>query len=78
MQRLVDGAWTRHADDGDWSTRYRWQREGVANSNATVTWTIPADTPTGTYRIVHHGDWKSGWTGAITPFTGTTRTFTVG
>ncbi|ROP35480.1 neutral/alkaline ceramidase [Saccharothrix texasensis] len=78
VQRLVDGAWTRHADDGDWSTRYRWQRDGVANSNATVTWTIPADTPPGTYRIVHHGDWKSGWTGAITPFTGTTRTFTVG
>ncbi|KOX24575.1 neutral/alkaline nonlysosomal ceramidase [Saccharothrix sp. NRRL B-16348] len=78
VQRLVDGTWTRHADDGDWSTRYRWQREGVANSNATVTWTIPADTPTGTYRIVHHGDWKSGWTGAVTPFTGATRTFTVG
>ncbi|ONI86811.1 alkaline ceramidase [Saccharothrix sp. ALI-22-I] len=78
VQRLVDGQWTRHADDGDWSTRYRWQREGVANSNATITWTIPAGTPAGTYRIVHHGDWKSGWTGAITPFTGTTRTFTVG
>jgi neutral ceramidase len=78
VQRLVDGAWSRHADDGDWSTRYRWQREGVANSNATITWTIPADTPAGTYRIVHHGNWKSGWTGAITPFTGVTRTFTVG
>ncbi|MEV8442038.1 neutral/alkaline ceramidase [Actinosynnema sp. NPDC051121] len=78
VQRLVDGAWTRHADDGDWSTRYRWQRDGVADSSATITWTIPADTPAGTYRIVHHGDWKSGWTGAITPFTGVTRAFTVG
>lgn len=78
VQRLVGGTWTRHADDGDWSTRYRWQREGVANSNATITWTIPADTPAGTYRLVHHGDWKSGWTGAITPFTGATRPFTVG
>ncbi|MFD7658985.1 neutral/alkaline ceramidase [Actinosynnema sp. NPDC059797] len=77
VQRLVDGRWTRHADDGDWSTRYRWQREGVANSTATVTWAIPADTPAGTYRIVHHGDWKSGWTGAITPFTGVSRAFTV-
>ncbi|MGM1060661.1 neutral/alkaline ceramidase, partial [Saccharothrix sp. Mg75] len=71
VQRLVDGRWTRHADDGDWSTRYRWQREGVANSTATVTWAIPADTPAGTYRILHHGDWKSGWTGAVTGFTGT-------
>ena len=78
VQRLVAGTWTRHADDGDWSTRYRWQREGVANSNATITWTIPTDTPPGTYRLVHHGDWKSGWTGAITPFTGATRTFVVG
>nr|WP_246440718.1 neutral/alkaline non-lysosomal ceramidase C-terminal domain-containing protein [Saccharothrix tamanrassetensis] len=78
VQRLVDGTWSRHADDGDWSTRYRWQRRGVAGSEATVTWTVPADTPPGTYRIVHHGDWKSGWTGAISPFTGTSRTFTVG
>ncbi len=78
VQRLVDGTWTRVADDGDWSTRYQWKRVGVADSEATVTWTVPAGTPSGTYRLVHHGDWKSGWTGAITPFTGTTRTFTVG
>jgi neutral ceramidase len=77
VQRLANGTWARHADDGDWSTRYQWKRVGVANSEATVTWQIPADTPAGTYRVVHHGDWKSGWNGAITPFTGTTRTFTV-
>ncbi|WP_309111077.1 neutral/alkaline ceramidase [Saccharothrix sp.] len=77
VQRLVDGTWTRVADDGDWSTRYRWQRQGIANSEATVTWTIPTGAPPGTYRLVHHGDWKSGWTGAITPFTGATRPFTV-
>lgn len=77
VQRLANGTWARHADDGDWSTRYQWKRVGVANSEATVTWQIPADTPAGNYRVVHHGDWKSGWTGAITPFTGTTRTFTV-
>ncbi|CAM3416526.1 neutral/alkaline ceramidase [Kibdelosporangium persicum] len=77
VQRLVDGTWTRHADDGDWSTRYHWKRAGIANSEATITWTIPAGTPPGTYRIVHNGDWKNGWTGAITPFTGTTTTFTL-
>jgi neutral ceramidase len=77
VQRLENGTWTRHADDGDWSTRYQWKRVGVANSEATITWEIPAGTPAGNYRVVHHGDWKSGWTGAITPFTGTTRTFTV-
>ncbi|CAL9475132.1 Neutral ceramidase [Actinosynnema sp. ALI-1.44] len=77
VQRLVGGTWTRVADDGDWTTRYRWQRHGIANSEATITWTIPAGTPPGTYRLVHHGDWKSGWTGATTPFTGATRPFTV-
>ncbi|CCH31640.1 neutral/alkaline ceramidase [Actinosynnema sp. NPDC047251] len=78
VQRLVNGRWTRVADDGDWTTRYRWKRVGVANSEATVTWDIPAGTAAGRYRLVHHGDWKSGWTGAISPFTGTSRTFTVG
>ena len=77
VQRLVNGQWTRHGDDGDWSTRYRWQRSGVANSEATITWAIPAGTPAGTYRIVHNGDWKSGWTGKITGFTGATAAFTV-
>ncbi|GLZ31729.1 neutral ceramidase [Lentzea sp. NBRC 105346] len=78
VQRLVDGKWVRHADDGDWSTRYQWKRVGIANSEATITWIIPADTPAGTYRIVHNGDWKSGWTGAITGFTGATGGFSVG
>jgi neutral ceramidase len=77
VQREISGQWRRVADDGDWSTRYRWARVGLANSEATITWTIPADVPPGRYRIVHHGDWKSGWTGAITPFTGASRTFTV-
>ncbi|CRK61939.1 FIG01123778: hypothetical protein [Alloactinosynnema sp. L-07] len=78
IYRQVAGQWVRVADDGDWSTRYRWERVGVANSEATITWAIPADTPPGSYRVVHHGDWKSGWTGAISPFTGTSNTFTVG
>ncbi|MCE7003858.1 neutral/alkaline ceramidase [Kibdelosporangium philippinense] len=77
VQQLVNGTWTRVADDGDWSTRYHWKRVGVANSEANITWTIPTGTPAGTYRIVHNGDWKNGWTGAISPLTGTTNTFTV-
>lgn len=78
VQQLVNGTWTRVADDGDWSTRYHWKRVGIANSEAVITWTIPTGTPAGTYRIVHNGDWKNGWTGAISPLTGTTNTFTVG
>ncbi|TNC25369.1 neutral/alkaline ceramidase [Amycolatopsis alkalitolerans] len=81
IQRLVNGAWTRHADDGDWSTKYHWTRTllsgaETASSIATITWDIPPDTPVGRYRVVHHGDWKS-LGGAITAFSGTSRAFAV-
>jgi neutral ceramidase len=77
VQRLVDGQWVRVADDRDWSTKYHWGRDGVATSKATITWDIPTNAPFGSYRIVHHGDWKNGWNGEITAFTGTSRTFVV-
>ncbi|OZM72425.1 alkaline ceramidase [Amycolatopsis antarctica] len=77
VQRLVDGTWVRHADDGDWATRYHWQRTIAATSKATVTWDVPADAPIGKYRVVHHGDWKNGWNQAISVLSGTTRTFVV-
>ncbi|MDQ0381852.1 neutral ceramidase [Amycolatopsis thermophila] len=76
VQRLAEGTWVRHADDGDWATRYRWTRTFLAESTATVTWDIPASTPVGKYRIVHFGDAK-GLDGTITPFTGTSRAFVV-
>jgi neutral ceramidase len=78
VQRQVNGQWVRVADDNDWSTTYRWARSGIANSTATITWEIPTDTPAGSYRIVHFGDYKNGWTGKISPFNGASRTFTVG
>lgn len=76
VQRLAEGTWVRHADDGDWATRYRWTRTFLAESTATVTWDIPASTPVGKYRIVHFGDAKA-LDGTITPFTGTSRAFVV-
>ncbi|MFD8976985.1 neutral/alkaline ceramidase [Streptomyces sp. NPDC059593] len=79
VQQLKDGSWTRHLDDGDWQTTYRWQRTSTltGESTATVTWDIAAGTPPGTYRIAHYGDAKHGLTGAITAFTGVSRPFTV-
>jgi neutral ceramidase len=77
VQRQVGNGWEIVADDGDWSTTYRWVRSGVANSLAKIAWTIPANATPGTYRIVHYGDYKNGWTGKVSPFTGTSRTFTV-
>ncbi|NKQ52630.1 neutral/alkaline ceramidase [Amycolatopsis sp. K13G38] len=76
IQRLVGGAWTRHADDGDWATKYRWTRTFLAQSKATITWDIPDGTPFGSYRIVHSGDSKAPG-GTITPFRGTSRAFVV-
>ncbi|WP_409484618.1 neutral/alkaline non-lysosomal ceramidase N-terminal domain-containing protein [Arsenicicoccus dermatophilus] len=76
VQRLVDGTWQTVADDGDVSTTYRWRRVQGARSTATVTWQVPADTPAGSYRLVHHGDARS-LLGARTSFTGTSRTVTV-
>ncbi|MER7011562.1 neutral/alkaline ceramidase [Saccharopolyspora sp. NPDC000359] len=77
VQRQVGGQWRRVADDRHWSTKYHWSRSGPATSTATITWDIPPNTPAGRYRVVHHGDWKNGWNGEITAFTGTTRTFVV-
>ena len=81
VQRRDGDAWVRVADDGDWSTIFRWSRDGKTpaqrgRSTATITWDIPDGTPPGEYRIVHHGmavtiDEK------LLPFTGTTREFKV-
>jgi neutral ceramidase len=75
------GAWVDVADDGDWETRYRWRREScvptLACSHVTVEWDIPPDAAPGTYRLVHEGDWRSGWDGRVRPYTGHSRPFTV-
>jgi neutral ceramidase len=76
VQRNDGGQWRTVATDSDWSTIYRWTREYLGVSTARITWRLPADATAGTYRIVHHGDARSLF-GRISPFTGTSRTFTV-
>lgn len=76
IQRRVDGKWVRVADDGDWSTKYHWRREGTNASVARITWDVPSGTPTGPYRIQHFGDHKNR-DGSVTPFTGTSAEFTI-
>ncbi|MFE3682716.1 neutral/alkaline non-lysosomal ceramidase N-terminal domain-containing protein [Streptomyces sp. NPDC059095] len=71
VERLCgDGSWARTADDGDWSTVFRWARSGGATSVATVTWNIPEGAEPGTYRISYHGDSppKGPFTGVSEPF----------
>jgi neutral ceramidase len=76
VQREVAGAWLRIADDGDWSTKLRWKKDGKAGSHVTVTWDIPADAAAGSYRIAYHGDSRDEH-GILTPFTGVTNAFAV-
>jgi neutral ceramidase len=81
VERRQGGAWVGVADDSDWETRYRWERNPCfptsACSHVTVEWAIPADAEPGTYRIRHDGHWKSGWDGRVRPYSGTSREFAV-
>lgn len=76
VERKVDGQWTRVHDDGDWSTKFRWQRDGLAASKVRITWDIPADADPGRYRIRYFGDAR-GLLGSISPIAGTSPLFTV-
>lgn len=77
VQRLQQGQWIDYKKDKDFDTTYGWEREQIAYSRITIDWRIGPDTPSGTYRIVHQGDWKNGWDGAITPYSGASHPFEV-
>lgn len=77
VQRLNQGEWVDYLTDADFETSYTWQREGLAYSKVTISWRINADTPPGTYRIMHLGDWKNGWDDTITSYTGVSHSFKV-
>lgn len=77
IQRLENGTWQTVRDDADWDTTYRWKRNWTDESLVTIEWQIGQNVPAGTYRIVHYGDWKNGWTGQIRPFSGVSRSFGV-
>lgn len=76
VEKLVNGSYEPVAYDWDPETTYHWQRSGIANSKVTITWDSTGAS-SGTYRIRHKGDHKSGWTRAITPYEGLTQAFTV-
>lgn len=77
VQRLNQDKWVDYLTDADFETSYTWQREGLAYSKVTISWRINADTPPGTYRIMHLGDWKNGWDDTITPYAGVSHSFKV-
>lgn len=77
VQRKHGNSWITIADDNNWNTLYRWNREGGDRSLIDITWHINEGIESGHYRIVHLGNWKNGWSGAIKPYTGVSRTFWV-
>jgi len=64
------------ADDGNWETKFHWKRVSIDQSQCTVEWLIPADTPRGSYRIRTFGVSKSLF-GTKTPFSGSSGLFNV-
>jgi neutral ceramidase len=76
VQRETDSGWVTVADDGDWSTIFRWRRSGRRASVITLTWTVPANTEPGLYRLRYDGD-AHGPDGRMHGFTGTTGPFEV-
>jgi len=79
VQRKDGNTWTVVSRDWDWDTKYIWKRVtlGGSTSQVTIEWDIPLDAASGTYRIVHYGNYKNGWDQKIYPYTGTSSTFTV-
>ncbi len=64
------------AYDHNPETKYIWKRDGISYSRITIQWDFTHAEP-GVYRIRHSGHVKSGWTGRISSYEGTTGTFTV-
>lgn len=77
VQKKSGDSWTDYLDDHDWDTSYRWEREGASYSKCTVEWRIRKGTPAGTYRLVQQGDWKNGWNGKVSAYSGQSQEFTV-
>ncbi len=76
IQHAGDDGWDTVADDGDWSTKFRWAPLGRSASRITITWDIPAGTRPGSYRIRYRGDAKTAGS-TTSPIEGTTEAFAV-
>jgi neutral ceramidase len=85
IEYMLPGAgWTPAVWDSMPEGRYEWKRETgllaptcAACSTVDIHWDVPANAPTGSYRIRHMGAWKAQIGGAITPYAGLTNTFQV-
>lgn len=72
-----DEGWEIVLDDNDIDTEFEWRRIPIDCSEGIVRWRIAEATPSGTYRLALHGDYKSGWTGVLWPYRGVSSAFRV-
>lgn len=76
VERETGDGWITVADDGDWSTTFRWCRARRGASTVTLSWTVPADTAPGRYRLRYLGDARER-DGQLTAFSGVTESFEI-
>jgi len=76
VNQWVGNNWNIILNDGDFETKFEWQRSGLTASLITITWQIPPWTPSGIYRISTFGTSKD-WLGNLTPYNGTSSSFSV-
>ncbi|KAK2463027.1 hypothetical protein APHAL10511_004682 [Amanita phalloides] len=78
VDHQINGQWTTVRSDSHPSTKFKWTRTStlLGTSTVNITWTIESSTPAGIYRISYLGDHKPA-IGSITPFSGTSSSFTV-
>lgn len=69
VEQRSGSGWIAVADDGDWSTRVRWEEEGGAYV-ATLSWELPEGLGAGQYRLSHTGSASSNehFIGVTEPF----------
>lgn len=68
--------------DNSPDTKYIWERHHTDRSRIDIEWTIPKETPSGTYKINHYGYWKDGnpFSSTFTqcvPYQGSSSEFTI-
>lgn len=79
VQRKEGGSWVRVADDVTYETTLHWERPNGSSTQSInrVLWALtPTNAMAGTYRVVHHGDWKDA-SGRIHPYTGISNAFDI-
>jgi neutral ceramidase len=77
VEMLENGQWNPIRYDWDPDTFYQWKRDGISNSQITITWMTDGNVAAGRYRLCHRGHAKQILTGALKSYAGCSRAFEV-